>query len=152
MTLGHVKVTVKENQGSGTGDNFFIRTRNEDELEKWMTLALGAGLWLCLPSGAMGTSLMASHLSVHYGEMQRKKMKQKRNGGVSEEGITFNAARIFNLEDWVSFSSITHVFHMFILLLYVHVIILNLLYLSYHKFFTCEAQAQVLSQKSNSEV
>lgn len=93
-----------------------------------MTLALGARLWLCLPSGAMGTSLMSSHLSVHYGEMQRNKMKQNRNSGVSEEGITFNAAWIFNLEEWVSFSSTTHVFHMFILLLYVHAITLILLY------------------------
>lgn len=34
MTLGLVRVTVKDKQGNGARGQLFIRTRKEDELEK----------------------------------------------------------------------------------------------------------------------
>lgn len=139
MTLELVRVTVKDNQGSGTGGNF----SSEPEMKMSGRSEVSIRSWaLALRSGAMGTSLITSHLSVNYGETKRNKRKQKE----PNQTVVFLKRVIALMLPGHS----TQVFHVSILLFYAHVITLNRLYLSHYKFITCEAQ--VLSQQPYSEV
>ena len=98
MTLGLVRVTVKDNQGSGTGGNF----SSEPEMKmSRMKLALGAGLWLCGQEQWVQVSLLPTFqlTMVRQNETKGNKRNQTEPNQTVvflKRVITFNATWTFN--------------------------------------------------------